>query len=155
MPRKAKNLKEALNILDPEHVLSSDEELNEWFVSRPNSPLEDLAILLKNTGPQKVLFTGHRGSGKSTELAKLAQELKDDFFIIRFSVMNVLNMFDLTYVDVILSLGLELIKNATDPDFGGKIKEELLVNILNFAKDITQEVEMGEKMNAGIGAELN
>ena len=77
------------------------------------SPLEDLSILLQDTtDPQKILFSGHRGSGKSTELAKLTMELQDQFFIIHYSVKNILNLLDLTYEDVVLSIGLELFREA-------------------------------------------
>ena len=112
---QAEDLRAALNILDPEHPLSTPEELEEFFVPRPDSPLEDLKILLEDTvKPQKFLFTGHRGSGKSTELAKLTHDLGDDFFIIRYSIKSILNLFDLSYVDVVLSLALKLFRKATD-----------------------------------------
>lgn len=78
----ATDLRRALNILDPESPLRTEEELREYFVARPLSPLTNLCLLLEaSDDPQKVLFSGHRGSGKSTELAKLSHELQDRFFI--------------------------------------------------------------------------
>jgi tetratricopeptide (TPR) repeat protein len=114
------------------------------------SPLEDLSILLQDTtDPQKVLFTGHRGSGKSTELAKLTQGLREQFFIIHYSIKSILNLFDLNYVDVVLSLGLELIREATAQKV--KVNEEVLRHILDFTKEITREVETGVKEQAEVG----
>ena len=110
----AENLRQALNILDPERALHTAKEIADYFVEREQSPLEELKILLSDIeSPQKVLFSGHRGSGKSTELSKLSLELADQFYIIHYSIKTILNLFDLTYVDVLLSLGLELFRRAT------------------------------------------
>lgn len=145
---KATSLTDALNVLDPEHALRTDEELRDYFVARPMSPLEELSFLLKErAGPQKILFTGHRGSGKSTELAKLAQGLRDQFLPIQYSIKDRLNLYDLTYVDVILSLGLELSRTATDERI--QVKPEVLSHVLEFAKEISKEVGVDVKSQAG------
>ncbi len=95
---KARTLREALNIFDPERPLQSEEELRDYFVERPESPIEELRILLENTAqPVRILFTGHRGSGKSTELAKLSSLLQDQLFIVRYSVKNTLDLSVLEY----------------------------------------------------------
>ena len=123
---KATDLRGALNVLDPERPLETDEDLRDLFVERPDSPIDELAMLLEGTDrPQKILFTGHRGSGKSTELARLSQRLRDEFFIVRYSVKSVLNLFDLTHVDVVLSLALELIKQATAKEVGIRISGDV------------------------------
>lgn len=151
---KATSLKDALNVLDPEHSLRTDEELRDYFIARPMSPLEELCILLKETaGPQKILFTGHRGSGKSTELAKLAQGLRDQFLPIQYSIKDRLNLYDLTYVDVILSLGLELSRTATERAI--QVKPEVLEHVLEFTKEISKEVGVDVKSQAEVGTELN
>ncbi len=151
---KVDDLRQALNVLDPERPLRTKEELDAYFVGRPMSPLEELALLLKETtDPQKILFTGHRGSGKSTELAKLTQGLQDQFFIVHYSVKSILNLFDLTYVDVVLSLGLQLIREATGQKLD--VSKDVLGHVLNFTKEITKEVETGVKEQTDVGAELN
>lgn len=151
---KATDLRGALNVLDPERALETDEDLRAWFVGRPDSPIVDLAMVLEDSeNPQKILFTGHRGSGKSTELAKLSQRLRDQFFIVRYSVKSVLNLFDLTHVDVVLSLALELIRQATEEGVG--VNNEVLAQILEFGKDISRDTEIGDTTRPEVGAELN
>lgn len=153
---KAADLRQAVRLLDPERPHGTREELVNYFVQRPMSPLADLKIMLEDAGePQKFLFSGHRGSGKSTELAKLRMELDDEFFVIHYSIKSILNLFDLTYVDVVLSLGLELIRRVTSEDSQIEVSEAVLENILKFTKDITREVEITSKDEGGIGAELN
>ncbi len=142
---KAKTLREAIRKLNPEHALRTSDELQDYFVERPLSPLRRLEVLLEDNRdePQKILFTGHRGSGKTTELAKLAEKLREQFFIIHCSAERHLNLFDLTYTDVILSLGLELFGEARAR--GIPVKESVARSFEDFTKKITIEVETGEK----------
>lgn len=152
---KAQNLEQALNLFDPEHALRTEQELNDYFVERENSPLAELEIFLKKTNTvPKLLFTGHRGSGKSTELAKLTSFLLDEFFVVNYSVKRVINLFDVKYVDVILSLATELFKAATDSKI--KLNKSLLDEILRwFSKEVIKEVIIDTKGKADIGAALN
>jgi hypothetical protein len=148
---KAINLREAQNKLDPDRALETHEELTEFFVERPFSPLKRLLILLQDSEePQKILFTGHRGSGKTTELAKLAACLGDKFIIIHCTAKRHLNLSDLDYADVILSIGLELLSEAIDK--GIKVNPEVLASFLDFTKKIIFEAEGGDKK--GIEGEL-
>jgi len=79
---RAKTLKEALNIFDPERPLRTEEELRQYFIERASSPLQELVLLFQNTdSSQKILFTGHRGSGKSTELSKLTSLLQHQYLL--------------------------------------------------------------------------
>lgn len=152
---KAKNLEQALNLFDPEHPLQTEQELDNYFIERENSPLKELDVFLKkiSTVP-KLLFTGHRGSGKSTELAKLISLLRDDFFIVNYSVKRVINLFDVKYVDVILSLATELFRVATDSKI--KLNKSLLDEIYRwFSKEVIKEVVIDTKASADIGASLN
>jgi len=151
---RAGTLVQALNIFDPERPLRTEQELRHYFVERAMSPLQEVALLLQHTErPQKILFTGHRGSGKSTELGKLALLLKDHFFVVGYSVKNVLNLFDVSYVDVVFSLAAELIRAATEREV--RVREELLRHILDFAKEVSKELVIEDRAEAEVGAALN
>lgn len=152
---KAHDLKRALDIFDPERSLKTEEELAEFFVERAQSPLEELLLVLRNTTtPQKILFTGHRGTGKSTELAKLASLVKDEFLVVDYSVKNVLNLFDLNYVDVVLSLAMEIMREVTSRKIN--VKREVLESVLDlFTKDITTELITDLKGGSEVRASLN
>ncbi len=84
---KAINLEQVLRFFDPTKPLTG-QALNDWFVSRERSPRQRLKISLTHqfNEPQKVLLVGHRGSGKSTELNKLVEEIKDRFHVVGFNV---------------------------------------------------------------------
>ncbi len=154
----ANSLESAIAVLNPESALSEREQIENYFVARPNSPLKKLELLIKGTSePEKFLFTGHRGNGKSTELAKLQlllQESKDPFFfIVRYSVKQVLSLYDLTYVDVLLSLGLQLFEEVTRQKMA--VNPSVLTNILNFTKDISTEAQISGIVGGEVGGELN
>lgn len=151
---RATNLQEALNILDPKVSLCTAEQLDNYFVPRESSPIKDILLLLKNPdSPKKMLFTGHRGSGKSTELSKLTYCLGEDYYYIHYPITRVLNPFDLTYVDVVLSLGLELFRRATTDRL--PINSKLLEDILLFTREVSKETESIGKVGGEIEGELN
>ena len=105
-------LPEIMNLFDPRYPLAMD-QLDSYYVARPHAPLEPMKTYLKVTNqPAKVLFCGHRGSGKSTELMRLAKDLENEFFVVRFSARS-LNLADLNYVDILLSR--EGINEIDDP----------------------------------------
>ena len=125
----AQNLADTLNVFDPGPLEGS--ELDTYYVERPMSQLNEMRVYLEDIrNPIKVLFTGHRGSGKSTELNKLAALLPTRFFIVRFSAVEVINAADLTYVDVILAMALRLFRQATDAKILSSRRRELIGNTL-------------------------
>jgi hypothetical protein len=69
------------------------EEVKRFFVDRnekdpQRSQVQRLKLNFLNTRgqakPYKALLTGHVGSGKSSELMRLGQELANDFFVVWF-----------------------------------------------------------------------
>ena len=51
----------------------------------------------------RILFTGHRGSGKTSELRRLKYELeKKDFFVVYVSTIDDLRLSDINYIDIFL-----------------------------------------------------
>jgi hypothetical protein len=143
------SLEEALNLFDPQRPLEMS-ELNAYYVARPHAPLEPMKTYLRvNRQPIKVLFSGHRGSGKSTELTRLAKDLENEFFIVRFSA-RVLNLADLNYVDIILTCAAALFREATDKARKVRIPAALWKDVLAW---LTQEIttEIVRRVAAEIG----
>jgi len=125
---KAQTLPEVIRAFDPMHPLRG-QELKEWYIDRPGNPLKKMEIYLQGLGlanqPVKILFTGHTGSGKSTTLNKLAEELKRRFFIVPFDVRQSASIADLTYIDLILGLATSLFKRATESDVLAKAPAQI------------------------------
>ena len=158
LEHKATNLDEAIKNLEPVHSLDI-QELEQFYVAREHSPVRNIGRLLHVSYPQKFLLTGHRGNGKSTELAKLEAHLRDEFFVVRYPVRDVLNLFDLQYVDVLLSMAIKLAKEAGAENLS--LSRETLArleSLWSFGRDIDVQHERGAtwggEASAGVGGTL-
>jgi len=151
----ATSLEDALNLFDPQHSLAVD-ELDTYYVARSHAPLEPMKTYLRvNRQPVKILFSGHRGSGKSTELTRLARDLENDFFIVRFSARS-LNLADLHYVNIMLACAAALFREATDKARNAKVPAALWKDILSWlTHEITTETTITAPKSGSISAKIN
>ncbi len=165
---KARNLAEVINYFDPRKPLSG-EMLEVWYAARrqemANDAIEQMQVFLSvATAPVKLLFTGHRGSGKTTELNRLAGRIAEKFCAVPFSVESSLNLFDLNYVDLMFGLANSVFKYATDEAVIARsaqqlVQEEVLEPLsIWFAEKITgsplnmpnSPTELSAKLNAQV-----
>jgi thymidylate kinase len=157
----ATNLGQVLNVFNPQQPLEGA-ALEQYYVTRPNSELEPMRIYLeRQREPVKVLFTGHRGSGKSTELNKLATLLRNSFFVVHFSITRALNLSDLTYTDLLLAIAMRLFSQATTGEAIGRRKRKVIGDVLLddvyrwFTQEIVIEKTFEPKADASLVANVN
>lgn len=113
--RSASSLEQVLQFFDPRKPLFDANDLRHWFVDRPYSPRESLRILLTTRDePQKILFVGHRGNGKSTEIAKLCEELGSGFLPVMFHALDATGRTNLEYEDLMLAIATRTIRQCID-----------------------------------------
>lgn len=107
--------------------------------------------------PQKVLFMGHRGSGKSTELYRMEKEFGEEFKVIKFSILNEADGNTLQYIDVLFAILSKLYEAAVADDID--VDQGLLDNLVsywygeNFLENISfseDEVRGGVKVKGGL-----
>lgn len=153
---RANNLSQVLNLFNPKRPLLTKEEVDNYFVERPLGPLKMMGdyLLQSRAEPSKILFTGHRGSGKSTELNKLVLNLHEEFFMLKFSIAETLDLFDLDYIDVVLTSGLKLLEKAVREKV--KINEKILEDIFDWLHyDITEEKIIELTKEASLSSNVN
>ena len=151
----AEDLDLAWSNFDPFFTLPAN---SPFHVERAGKPLNKLirALMRQHRQPPKYFFSGHRGCGKSTELNRLAaaEEIKNKFFIVKYSVKDVCDVNNLNYVDVLFSMGAQLYIQYIDA--GKKLRPELIKELESWGSSIEQEMEKtnsaGVSMKAGIGA---
>jgi tRNA A37 threonylcarbamoyladenosine biosynthesis protein TsaE len=112
----ALNLEDAYLALDPRQPVRR-EELNRLFVERPGSPTARLKAMLtlqrrQPNGP-KILFVGHLGSGKTSELTCLAAQLEDEFISVQVPAYDIFRKPELTHTELIYAMNLRLLQAAT------------------------------------------
>lgn len=70
------DLKQAYRALDPAHPLEPD---SPFYTPRPDNPVSLIVTELQLTDvPRRYLLAGHRGSGKTTELRRIASALNPE-----------------------------------------------------------------------------
>jgi len=115
--KKASTLKEVHALFDPVRYLSTPAELEYFYVDRKSYIRKEIMTLLDESLDSKraahLFFTGHRGSGKSTEINKLRLDLEDKFFVVPISFRN---RPDVDYVDLLLKAANTLFKEATEQE---------------------------------------
>jgi hypothetical protein len=124
------NLTQALSVFSPTALHGN--ELNLYYVEYPRTLLDRIERQLRAQHRLKMLFTGHRISGKTTALNALATRLQDAFFIVNFSVLDTLNAHDVHYADLMLVMAARLLEQATDEKLFPKgVKELVRENLLD------------------------
>lgn len=82
--------------------------LRDYYVDREGNPTARMrAILLRNPAAlDKLLFTGHGGCGKSTELNRLLADpaIQQTFLVVQFSLEDILDPFDLRHLDLLIAI---------------------------------------------------
>lgn len=138
----ARTLSEAMDLFSPGPLSGS--ALEAFFIERQDRParrrmfveLDDSATKGRQV---RMLFTGHSGSGKSTELNKLCLELGNRYFVIRVNMIPLVQPDDLKYVDVLLVALTNLYQSALDtgaltPTVADRV-DDVAESVLGFLKE--------------------
>lgn len=107
--RRATTLVEAIHRFSPQPIKFGVDSTNEsFYVERHDDPLGDLRVQLLSSpmAAEKTLLAGHRGTGKSTELNRLAadEEIRRRYEVVSFSVKDALELSDVDHVDLLFTM---------------------------------------------------
>ena len=104
---------------------------NPFYVNRPGNPTSRLERELTRPyrQPPKHFFSGHRGSGKSTELRRLAVQpaIRQRFWPIHFSIGDNADVNNLDFRDVLLAIGGQMYHHYRKS--GGKLPKQMLAEL--------------------------
>ncbi len=142
----ASTLEDAIFLFDPLKSLSEPEELASFYVDRGSDVRTHFSLMLRNSDirqktPIKLLFTGHKGCGKSTEINKLCLELGNQFFIVKVQSGK---RPDVTYTDVLLKAAMSLLKEANDKEVIKRSLAQKTSGIWDKATGFVEKVVFGE-----------
>ena len=148
----AENLTEAVKSLG--QVLDSKEAYEAYYTPR-ESPIDEVKSRIKHADSSiKLLFTGHRAVGKTTELHRLSFELKDmNFRPIFLSLGNELKTYDVQYTDIPIMIFLKLVSDTEE-----LLDDDLVKEVLKLTDQISGESMMSvikeKRKGLGIRASL-
>jgi hypothetical protein len=145
------NLDDAYNACHPELPLEVGDS-RYLDLTTVRSP-QNISILSKRIGWaqreqqfHKQLFSGHRGSGKSTELLQLKGELEQQNYVVVFlDVEKLLDLAEITYQDVLLTIATGVVETMEQLNI--HLDEKLLEDLKIWFADkvITQVYAREEK----------
>jgi hypothetical protein len=155
--KPATNLVEAIHRFTPEPIEFGVGSKNEaFYVERPDDPLRKLRVNLLSSpgGTVKTLLAGHRGTGKSTELNRLAAdpEIEARFAVVGFSVRKSLEITDIDHVDLLFTMVARTYEALSAEGVPLGLREQTVRALEGWR---SQVVEKMEEVAEGASAELS
>ncbi|KYC35078.1 hypothetical protein WA1_10125 [Scytonema hofmannii PCC 7110] len=153
---RATTLKTAFQFCNVEPL--EEEEIERYYVDlssvRKTSAIENVSTILDFQEPAQfttILFTGHRGCGKSTELKKIQKQWEEDYKVIYLEVNEETDINDARYTD----LYLIIIKQVEFElrQLGLHFDSKLLKNFESWFKEVTKETEETVEKSVSIEGE--
>ncbi len=94
--------------------LIKQEDLEKFWVEYCPPLVKRLRKLIKlcTSANNKIVFTGHRGCGKSTLLAELGRQLNKDYFVVVYSIADLIEGSDVNHINILFSIALQLMEEA-------------------------------------------
>ncbi len=151
----ATTLREAFQATNPQQSLASGDPYYVDLTQARNSRATDyMKQMIENCGEGQyspVALSGHRGSGKSTELRQLEQALGSCCFMLYLDIIDFLDPQDVDYTDLFLLVCRQLLESL----HGSKVSlsENLLHEVEKWFVDVTKETEKSVELSGGVGVE--
>ena len=150
----ATNLREAFQATDPRPLPSKDPYFVDLSQARHSRVTDYMKRMIENCASDRwsaIAFTGHRGSGKSTELHQLEQSLRGSCFTLYLDVNEFLDASDVSYTDLFLLLSRRLLDELRAQNV--HLKADLLKAVEDWFTSVTKETEETLKLSAGVSTE--
>ncbi|MBP0019559.1 MAG: ATP-binding protein [Cyanobacteria bacterium SBLK] len=122
--------------------LITEKELNALRVEYGRDTIEELEQLVEDSPSRnsKIIFSGHRGCGKSTLLAEFSRKLKPRYFVVFFSISDLIEMSDVNHINILFAIAVKLMEEAEAEQV--KIKESIKNQFYQWFKKQTKiEIE--------------
>lgn len=112
----ATTLPDAYNEFDPRQRITP-EEVDRLFVLRPHSPVARMKTQLQvSNRPLKLLFIGHGGAGKSSELSYLSTLLTDQFLSVFTPLYDFYQGATVNHTEIVFAIYVKLLEQATSEE---------------------------------------
>jgi energy-coupling factor transporter ATP-binding protein EcfA2 len=94
--------------------LLTQEDFDAFWVEYGTDVLDELEGWAEDCvdGSNKLIFTGHTGCGKSTLLAELSRRLADRYFVVFFSISDLIEMSDVNHVNILFAIAVQMMEAA-------------------------------------------
>lgn len=151
----ARTLKDAYNLSNPVQPLPPGDP--RYVDCTPVRGNEDVVTQIFNAITwsdvhMAQLFTGHRGSGKSTELLRLQARLEEaDYVVLYFEADDDLDLNDLEYTDLLLSIARRVASDLKPKSIN--LPEDLLKSVADWFSETLYTEEQRREVDRELAAE--
>lgn len=153
---RATTLKKAFRACNVEPLVG--EAIARYYVDlsavRKTEAIEGVNTILDFQEPGEytnILFTGHRGCGKSTELKRIQKQWEQDYRVIYLEVDEETDINDADYTDLYLIVIKQVEFELRQLNL--KLDRKLLSEFENWFKEVTQEDERSVESSISVGTE--
>lgn len=160
--KQANQIEDMIGVFEPFPLMDTD-DFSEFYVdtydARGENAVKRMAVGLQYSGNpyMKILFMGHRGSGKSTELFLLKQKIESRFEVISFFIQDEVDPDTMTHIDFIFAIMSQIVKYVEE-NKKIKLSDEDLDSLYKYWQEekIIEESEYdSDEMSAGFKAKLS
>ncbi|NET37287.1 MAG: hypothetical protein F6K19_35565 [Cyanothece sp. SIO1E1] len=101
----------------------------------------------------KFVFAGHRGCGKSTLLKRLSIEMQNKHAVVFFSIADLIEMSDITHVNILYAIALKLLSRATKQQIS--VSDDIKETLLGWNTTVRKQLQQDQTQSGvGLGGEL-
>jgi len=131
--------------------LHTKEDRQNFWVPYNEELLPELEQMITDctTSNNQLVFAGHRGCGKSTLLGEFAQQIKDRYFTVFFSISDLIEMSKIDHINILFTIAVQLMAEAIEqkiaiaPDKKDKIFSWFRKHTRIETEELKAEVEAG------------
>lgn len=154
--QKAKNLKESYRICDVKPLESEDMERYYVPLEARNDAIANVHSILDTLEPgeaKTILLTGHVGSGKSSELVRLAQGWTEQYEITFLQAEKDTDVNDIEYTDLYLLIIKQV--EVVLRQHGLSFRSDLIDSFEKWFREVTKETEETVERSINVEAEAS
>lgn len=147
----ARTLREAFQAADVRPLASGDPYFVDLSEARDTRATVKLKQTIENCQPDRftaIAFSGHRGSGKSTELRRLEKQVEQSCFTLYLDVIEFLDPLDVDYTDLFLLVSRRLLEALLAQNV--HLSADLLKAVEGWFTSVTKETQETVELAAGI-----
>jgi energy-coupling factor transporter ATP-binding protein EcfA2 len=155
----ATNLVDAYDICDPVKPLQG-EDLDRYYLplleARKTEAIVQVGRILaqqKSATFSTILFTGHRGCGKSTELRRIEKQWQDKYLTVFLNIEDETDINDVEYIDIYLTI-MRQVEYALR-QLGIKFDAELVAGFEKWFQETTKETEKSVNFSINTESEVS
>ncbi|MBK6533237.1 MAG: hypothetical protein IPF99_27725 [Deltaproteobacteria bacterium] len=152
-PPRATTLDDAYRTCNHDKPLASDDQRYEDLsLARGDDTRRSIKSRITRAEPGEfahIAFVSHRGAGKTTEILRICDDLKNDYFKYYFEANLELDERHITAEDLLLALAMGLEEHFAQSDLA--LPEALVADVQKWFSEIVTSTTWGKQLSADLG----